>query len=151
MDAIDVRILTELERDGRLSFTELGERVGLSKSPCWNRVQSHEANGVISGYHADLNMAKLGLDTLAFVHVTVAFEKHDQFETAVNDHPLIVACHATVGDADYLLQVVTRSMLRLDEFLRSELWRLPGVERFTTTISMRTIKRKASLMAAISA
>jgi Lrp/AsnC family leucine-responsive transcriptional regulator len=148
---IDRRILGELERDGRISFTELSERVGLSKSPCWNRVQAHEAAGLITGYRATLDMAKLGLDTLAFVEATVAFDQHDRFELAVNDHSMIVACHATVGDADYLLQVVARSMIRLDDFLRAELWRLPGVQRFTTKIAMRTIKRDAQLTSAIDA
>ncbi|TAK08830.1 MAG: Lrp/AsnC family transcriptional regulator, partial [Rhizorhabdus sp.] len=69
------------------------------------------------------------------------------FERAVSGHPMIMACHATVGDTDYLAHILARDMTDLDEFLRSELWRLPGVERFTTTIAMREIKSAGSLAA----
>jgi len=137
--------LRELEADGRLSFAELGDRTGLSKSPCWKRVQALEAAGVIRGYRADLDPASLGLSTLAFVQVTVAFERHEAFEQAVAAHPSVLSCHATVGATDYLMQVIMPSMAALDDFLRQTLWRLPGVERFTTILAMRTIKDNGRL------
>ena len=140
MDRFDEAILRELEADGRLSFADLGERTGLSKSPCWKRVQALEASGVIRGYRANLDPAALGLSTLAFVQVTVAFERQEAFEQAVAAHPAVLSCHATVGATDYLMRVIMPSMNALDEFLRQILWRLQGVERFTTTLAMRTIK-----------
>ncbi len=146
MDRFDEAILRELEAEGRLSFAELGERTGLSKSPCWKRVQGLEASGVIRGYRADLDPVALGLSTLAFVQVTVAFAHHEGFEQAVAAHPSVLSCHATVGATDYLLQVIMPSMTALDDFLRQSLWRLPGVERFTTTLAMRTIKENGRLM-----
>jgi len=151
MDRLDIAILRELEADGRLSFADLGERTGLSKSPCWKRVQALEASGLIRGYKARLDPQSLGLTSLAFVQVTVAFEKHQNFEAAIQEIACVVSCHATVGATDYLLQVFTPSMTALDEFLRLVLWKLPGVERFSTTLAMRTIKEDGGLMPILSA
>src|SRR5580700_12083 len=147
IDRIDFALLRELELDARLSFAELGERVGLSKSPCWKRVQALEQGGVIRSYGAAIDPISIGLETAAFVQITVAFDQHQAFEQAVRRHPTIIACHATVGQADYILHVMTGSMTGLDDFLRQELWRLPGVQRFNTTIAMRTIKANGALMA----
>jgi Lrp/AsnC family leucine-responsive transcriptional regulator len=147
MDRIDLSILQALEADGRLSYADLGERVGLSKSPCWKRVQALEQAGMIQGYRAVLDPAALGLETTAFIQVTVAFDQHDAFEAAVLRHPRILSAHATVGEADYLLHVLAPGMPALDEFLRQELWRLPGVQRFVTTIAMRTIKPAGAITA----
>jgi Lrp/AsnC family leucine-responsive transcriptional regulator len=147
MDRIDLSILQALEADGRLSYADLGERVGLSKSPCWKRVQALEQAGMIQGYRAVLDPAALGLETTAFIQVTVAFDQHDAFEAAVTRHPRILSAHATVGEADYLLHVLAPGMPALDEFLRQELWRLPGVQRFVTTIAMRTIKPAGAITA----
>jgi len=146
---VDLAILTRLEADARLSYAELGEAVGLSKSSCWKRVQGLEQAGAIRGYRAQVDPAALGLETVAFVAVTVAFDRHAEFERAVIDHRVILACHATIGEADYLLQVITPSMVHLDDFLRQELWRLPGVQRFTTTMAMRTIKTDGALTQAL--
>lgn len=145
LDQIDHSLLAALEDDARLSFASLGEAVGLSKTPCWKRVQALEQAGAIRGYHAALDPAALDLGTAAFVRVSVRFDRHAEFEKAVQAHPMIVTCHATVGDTDYLAHILARDMTDLDEFLRSELWRLPGVERFTTTIAMREIKSGGSL------
>ena len=145
LDKIDLLALRELERDGRLSFAALGERIGLSKSPCWKRVAALEESGAIESYRAVLDPAALGLSITAFVRATVAFADHQRFEDAIAGHPCIVACFATVGDTDYLLHVVTRSMDSLDDFLRNRLWRLPGVERFSTTISTRRVRTNGLL------
>jgi Lrp/AsnC family leucine-responsive transcriptional regulator len=147
MDRIDLAILLALEAEGRLSYAELGERVGLSKSPCWKRVAALEQAGAIQGYRAVVEPAALGLETTAFVQVIVAFDQHDAFEAAVLKHPRILSAHATVGEADYLLHVLAPGMPALDEFLRQQLWRLPGVQRFTTTMAMRTIKPAGSITA----
>jgi Lrp/AsnC family transcriptional regulator, leucine-responsive regulatory protein len=151
LDRVDRAILAALEADGRLSFAELGERVGLSKSPCWKRVQALEAAGIIRGYRAVIDPAPLGAGILAFAHITIAFEQHEAFERAVLAHPLVLECHATVGEADYVLKLMTRDLASLDDFLRHELWRIPGVKRFTTTLTMRTIKSHGSVMANVEA
>jgi Lrp/AsnC family leucine-responsive transcriptional regulator len=145
LDRIDREIVTALEADARLSFAALADMVGISKSPCWKRVQALEAARVIQGYRATIDPDAVGLHTTAFVRVIVRFDKHLAFENAVRAHPMIMACHVTVGDADYQLQVLARDMSDLDELLRAELWRLPGVERFVTTIAMREIKGAAAV------
>jgi len=146
LDRIDRALLTELERDARQSFAQLGETVGLSKTPAWKRVQALEAAGVIEGYRALVNPQAVGLEIHAFVQVEVAFERHDAFEAAVRRHPAVLACYATAGDADYVLEVRARTMSDLDQLLRQELCMLPGIKRFSTTIGMKTIKAHGSVM-----
>lgn len=145
-DAIDMRLLRALEHDGRLSFASLGDAVGMSKTPTWKRVQAMEKSGVIAGYRAVIDPAGIGLSTSAFVHVSIEFDRHEAFENAVQDEPAVLACHATVGDFDYLLQVATAGVPELDDLLRNRLRRLPGVRHFTTTLAMRDVKPRAYLM-----
>lgn len=147
MDRIDRQLLALLESDARLSFAELADRTGLTKSPCWKRVQALEESGAVRGYRAVVSPDALGLATRAFIRVTVAFDRHDAFEAEAIRHPMIMTCHATVGETDYLLQVLARDLTALDDFLRGQLWRLPGVERFSTTIATREIKSEGSLVA----
>lgn len=145
MDKLDWKILARLEEDGRQSFAELGEAVGLSKSPCWSRVRSLEERGVIQGYMARLNPASLGLEVQSFVEVRINLDAHAEFETAVQEHPAIVECHTTAGDSDYLLKVFARSVDHLDELLRYDLSKLPGVHRLATVVCLKMIKQQGRL------
>lgn len=145
MDKIDWKILTELEGDGRLSFADLSERVGLSKSPCWSRVRDLEADGVIGGYHARISPAALGLAVQCYADVQIKFDGHAAFEAAALAHPAIIECHTTAGDSDYLLRIYARSVEHLDELLRNDLSKLPGVHRLSTTVCLKTIKQHAPL------
>jgi Lrp/AsnC family transcriptional regulator, leucine-responsive regulatory protein len=145
MDRIDWKILTELEGDGRLSFADLSERVGLSKSPCWTRVQELEANGAIQAFSARINPAALGLDVHCFAYVRIQLDSHAQFEEAAIAHPAIIECHTTAGDSDYLIRIYARSVEHLDSLLRHELSKLPGVHRLSTTVCLKTIKAHAPL------
>lgn len=140
MDRFDLAILAHLERDGRLGYAELGERIGLSKTPCWKRVQSLEQSGVIRGYRADIDPRALGFELNAFVQVVTEFDKHTEFEAAVLRHPAILACYTTAGEGDYLLHVMAVGVAGLDALLRQDLSRLPGVQRFSTTVCLTTIK-----------
>src|SRR3981081_1918761 len=126
MDKIDHRILTSLEDDARQSFAELGEQVGLSKTPCWQRVRDLERSGVIKGYRAEIDAARLGLNVRAFVHVTINSIKHAEFENAVLQHPAILQCFTTAGQADYLMHVLVAGISELDELLRMEISQMPG-------------------------
>src|SRR5690606_37456931 len=106
MDRFDQAILAELERDARQSFGAIAERVGLSKTPCWNRVRALERQGVIEGYRAVVNSEALGLFLNAFVQVSVEFGAYRSFEKAVLEHPAILDCYTTAGSADYIMHVV---------------------------------------------
>ncbi|WP_371192915.1 Lrp/AsnC family transcriptional regulator [Glaciecola sp. SC05] len=142
----DKHILSLLEQSGRMSFSELAQQVGLSKTPCWNRVKALQKQGLITGYSAQLSSEKLGLEIRAFVHVIVNFEASDKFEHAVLKHQNILRCEAVTGDFDYLLEVVAANMQRLDVLLRQELSKLPGVARFSTSISTREVKHISAYM-----
>lgn len=145
MDRIDWKIARALERDGRMSFAELSERIGLSKSPCWTRVRDLQNSGVIEGYAAQLDPNALGLGVQCFISITIRFNAHAEFEEAVINHPAIFECHTTAGDNDYLLRVFARSVEHLDDLLRYEISKLPGVQSSSTTVCLKTIKRRASM------
>ena len=145
MDRIDHKIVALLERDGRISFADLAEQVGLSKTPCWNRVQRLREAGVITGFTAQLDPASLGLGVQCYISVTIGFDAHADFEAAVCEHRAITECHTTAGSSDYLLRVYAASVEHLDELLRHEISKLPGVQSSETTICLKTIKAGGSL------
>lgn len=148
MDRFDHAILAEMEADARQSFGAIAERVGLSKTPCWTRVQALERSGAITGYRATVDPHALGLKLNAYVQVTIDFGMHEAFERAVIAHAAILDCYTIAGPGDYLLHVITADIERLDTLLREELCMLPGVNRFSTTICMKKIKHTASITAA---
>ena len=145
MDRLDWKIIDELERDGRQSFAELGERVGLSKSPCWARVRSLEEQGLIEGYTLRVRPDALGLEVQCFVQVQINLDAHEAFETAIAAHPAVQECHTVAGGSDYLLRVFAKSVAHLDALLRQDLSKLPGVRRLDTTVCLKTIKRHGRL------
>jgi Lrp/AsnC family leucine-responsive transcriptional regulator len=145
MDKFDLAILASLERDGRQSFVDLAEEVGLSKTPCWTRVQALEKNGTIRGYHADLAPQMLQLKLTAYIQVMINFGQRTQFEAAALANPAVLECMSLAGEADYLLKVVCEDVDKLDDLLRYNLSLLPGLQRSTTMICLKTIKSRASL------
>ena len=145
MDRIDWKILQALEEHGRISFADLADTVGLSKSPCWTRVRQKEDEGVIEGYTVRLDPAALGLQVQSFVRVMIKLDAHNDFEAAVMAHPAIFECHTTAGSGDYLLRIHARSVGHLDDMLRYELSKLPGVDRLDSTICLKTIKKHGAI------
>lgn len=150
VDKLDWSILASLERDGRQSYSTIAEQVALSKTPCWTRVQNLERNGTIKGYRAVIDPKALGLKLTVFIEVTIDFDAYAAFEEAVHNHPAIIECYTTAGRGDYLLQVVSSDMERLDSLLRNQLCKLPGVQRFSTTVCMKRIKDGGELTRAAS-
>lgn len=141
MDALDRKILAELQLDGRLSVTELGQRVGLTVSPAHRRVKDLEASGVITGYQATVDPKALGLGFEALVFVTMKQEDRATllaFEAAAAEIPNVLQAQRLFGDPDYQLRVRTED---LDAYARLEddvLSTLPGVQRLTSTLVMKT-------------
>lgn len=146
MDKIDREILSALEGDARISFADLALKVGLSKTPCWNRVKELELKGVIRAYTARIDPYALGLEVQAVVQLVLNFDKANVFEESVRKHEKILHCFAVTGDYDYVLHVIAKNIRDLDEFLRSELSQFSGVERFSTAISTRSIKEMGCLL-----
>jgi Lrp/AsnC family leucine-responsive transcriptional regulator len=149
MDQLDVAIIAALESDGRQSFASLAESVGLSKTPCWTRVQTMESSGVIRGYMADVDARALGLGVFAFVQVMIDFSRRAAFEDAVLQNPAVLECYTTAGEADYMLKLVCRDVDDLDDLLRFSISLLPGLQRSTTMICLKSVKHRAPLSAAL--
>jgi Lrp/AsnC family leucine-responsive transcriptional regulator len=140
LDTLDKKILQCLECDGRISFATLGEQIGLSKTPCWTRVNELLKKGIIEGYSTRIDPKKLGLAIRALVHVVVDFSYYQAFEAAIIAHPNIRSCQAVTGDYDYVLEILATDIEAFDQLLRENLSQLPGVERFNTAISTRIVK-----------
>ena len=145
MDKIDREIVRLLEEDARISFAALGQQVGLSKTPCWQRVRELERQGLIRGYRTELDAESLGLRVHAFVHVTINAAQHAEFEAAAAGHASVLQCFTTAGQADYLMHVLVAEIEQLDQLLRMEIRRMPGVQKLETTVCMKTIKPRAPL------
>lgn len=146
LDPIDLTLLKTLEGDARISFNALAEEVGLSKTPSWARVRELERQKVITGYRAEIDPARVGLELHAFVQVTITATRHADFESAVLRHKSVLECYTTAGQADYMLHVLVSGITALDELLRKDISRLPGVQQLVTTVGMKTIKHRGSIM-----
>jgi DNA-binding Lrp family transcriptional regulator len=142
MDDVDRKILAELQQDGRLTLTELAERVRLSVSPCHRRLRALERSGAIAGYHARLDASALGLTFEALVFVTMRYEDRETvaaFEQAVADIPQVLQAQRLFGDPDYLLRVVTRDLGAYQQLYDERLATLPGVQRLSSTLVMKSV------------
>ncbi len=142
MDEIDRKILAELQSDGRLSVTDLAERIGLSLSPCHRRVRALEQSGVIRGYRADIDSSTIGLNFSALVFVTLREgDRHavESFETAVMEIPHVIEAKRLFGDPDYLLHVITCDLPAFQQLYDERLSALPSVQRLTSTLVMKSI------------
>ena len=142
LDRIDRRILQELMRDASLPVSHLAERVGLSQTPCWKRVQKLEAAGVITGRAAIVDPAAIGLGLTVFVEIAAADhtpEWRATFAAVVADCPEIVEVHRMAGEVDYLLKVVVSGMASYDAFYLDLTQRL-ACRNVTSRFSMERIK-----------
>ncbi|WP_263056903.1 Lrp/AsnC family transcriptional regulator [Pantoea agglomerans] len=142
MDRVNRNILAELQADGRLSVTQLAERVGLSLSPCHRRVKALEQSGVILGYRAQLDPALLGYSFSAIVFVTLRDGDRkavNAFEETVKELPQIMLAQRLFGDPDYLLHITTRDLPAFQQLYDEKLSAMPGVQRLTSTLVMKTI------------
>jgi len=143
IDRIDKNILVELQKDGRLSNVELSKRVGLSPTPCLERVKRLEKEQYITGYQANLNSVKLNLALLVFVEITLTKtspDVFDDFAAAVHELDVIQECHLVSGDFDFLLKTRVKDMLAYRQLLGDTLLRLPAVSESRTYVVMDEIK-----------
>jgi len=143
LDAIDLRILKALQRDGRMTKARLAEAAHLSPSACWQRLKRLEDEGVIAGYHARINPRKLGPSALVMVEVELRGHRaidFERFEAVVRDMPEIVECQATGGGIDYLLKVVAPDVDAYQRLIDTLLERDLGIERYYSYIVTKTVK-----------
>jgi len=143
LDKLDRRILTLLQKDGRLSMKDLGEQVGLSITPCIERVKRMERDGIISGYYARVNPAALGASLLMFVQITLSNksgEMFEQFRREVLRIPQVLECHLVSGDFDYIIKARIREMSEYRKLLGDILLQLPGAAQSKSYVVMEEIK-----------
>jgi Lrp/AsnC family transcriptional regulator, leucine-responsive regulatory protein len=148
LDAIDCRIVSELQANARLSNIELAERIGLSPSPCLRRVKRLERDGYIEGYRASLQRSRVGLGFSVFLAVKInghANKEASRFERAVIEMPEVIACHLVSGDADYFLEVVVSDLGDYQRFLVGKLLEMPIVREVRSNIAIQTLKAGAPL------
>lgn len=142
MDALDRKILAELQMDGRLTVTELAARVRLSVSPCHRRLRDLERGGAILGYRAVVDPAAVGLNFEALVFATLRWEDRDTvtaFEEAVAANPHVLQAQRLFGEPDYLLRVATTDLAAYQRLYDEQLATLPGVQRLTSTLVMKNV------------
>lgn len=143
LDRIDRKILNELMQDATLPVAQLAERVGLSQTPCWKRVQKLEAAGIILGRVAIVDPEKIGLGLAVFVEIEApdhTSEWRQAFQEIIKTFPCIVEVHRMAGEVDYLLKVCVPDMAAFDDFYL-ELTRALPCRNVTSKFSMETILR----------
>ena len=148
LDRIDLKILSVLQADARIAITELAEKVGLSVTPCGERVKNLEKEGVITGYHARLNPQALGLGLLVFVELKLSTKSgaiFSKFKQEVLKLPSVLECHLVSGDFDYLVKARIAQMADYRTLLGDILLTLPGTQESRSYIVMEEVKESFAL------
>ena len=148
MDNIDRRILSELQDNADLPMQELGDRVGLSHTPCWRRVKRLEERGIVKRRVALLDAEQLDLAVNVFVNVSLRRHQENalnRFETAVQDVPEVVECYSVSGETDFLLRVVVADVTAYERLVKATLVHLPEVGNLTSTFALRQVKYTTAL------
>jgi Lrp/AsnC family transcriptional regulator, regulator of ectoine-degradation genes len=148
LDAIDLKILDAVQRNGRITKLALAETVGLSPTPCWLRLRKLEKAGIISGYHARVEPRTIAPIAVVLMEITLGSHRQadfDRFERSIRDLPQIVACWSVGGGVDYVLKVVARDIDAYQRLVDGLLERDIGIDRYFTYIVTRTVKDEAAL------
>lgn len=143
LDAIDLKILDAIQRDGRITKLALAQKVGLSPTPAWLRLRKLEKAGIVSGYHASLDMRAVAPIATVLVELTLRSHRQadfDRFERVVRETPEIVCCWSVGGGIDYMLKVVARDIDAYQRLVDGLLEREIGIDRYFTYIVTRTVK-----------
>lgn len=144
LDAIDVRILAVLQKHGRAKKVELASAVGLSLSSCWDRLQKLEQQGLVRGYHAEIDLSRLVKCETIFTTLTLQYHTQAhfaRFEQAVKNIPEVVVCHAVGGGIDYVLQIVVRNISHYQDIIDDLLTREIGISVYFTYVVTKVVKR----------
>jgi DNA-binding Lrp family transcriptional regulator len=145
LDSIDRRLLAELQAEGRVTNVDLARRVGLTAPPCLRRVRALEEDGVIKGYHADLDAARLGFTITVFAMVSLKSQAEEDlraFENHIKALPEVRECHMLNGEIDFILKIVSKDLQSFQEFLTSKLTPAPNVASVKTSLTIRTAKNE---------
>ncbi|MDT9600268.1 Lrp/AsnC family transcriptional regulator [Sphingosinicella rhizophila] len=146
MDSFDRAILAVLAQDGRISWKDLAQQIGLSETPTVRRVKALEARGVIDGYSARINEAAAGRPISVFVSVSMDRQNQPElntFEAAIADSPLILSCFMLAGDVDYLLRVAVADIAEFQRFLDEVLRPIPGMRTISSSFALKPVIQRS--------
>ncbi|WP_086933379.1 Lrp/AsnC family transcriptional regulator [Agarilytica rhodophyticola] len=147
-DKKDVEILKILQTDGRMSTAEIAEKVNMSQSPCWRRINQFERDGVIKNKVNLLDRSKLGMDMVVFTSINLVstnLESIETFEREIVNLPEVVECYTMTGMIDYMLKIVTRDIQHYEQFVRSHLALIPNIRETHSHVSVTEIKDTSCL------
>lgn len=147
IDSLDLRILSELQRDGRLSIQDLSKRIGLSPTPCARRLRILEQNRIIRGYSAIVDEVQLGFPISVFVSVKLDHQIDDRlqlFEAAIRQIPEVTDCWLMTGGRDYLVRVAVADLSEFERFLTGKLTKVEGVASIESSIPIRRVKAESA-------
>ncbi|MEI7970805.1 MAG: Lrp/AsnC family transcriptional regulator [Betaproteobacteria bacterium] len=144
LDKFDLAILSVLQEDSRTSLQDISTRVGLSSTPCWNRIKRMETEGVIRGYTVRIDPAAVGLGETVIVQVTL--ESHNdetlfEFGRALGEIPEVIEAFLISGDYDYLIRIAVRDTRDYERLLREKLYRIPGIRHSKSGFVLRRLKQ----------
>lgn len=148
LDAQEIKILEILQEDARISSSDLAEKVGLSQSPCWRRVNMLEEAGIIRKRVALVDRHKVGLRAQVFAQVKLSAHGRAHladFEAAIGDISEVIECYVLMGTVDFLLRVITVDIESYEKLFFEKLSRLPGVQEITSSIALSEIKSSTAL------
>jgi Lrp/AsnC family transcriptional regulator, leucine-responsive regulatory protein len=148
LDRYDSRILSALQRNGRLSVVELAESIGLSPTPCARRIKALESSGAIEGYAAILNPARVGLEVLAMVQVKLTEHTDEtvaRFEREIEQRDEFTKCFAMTGAYDFILEVYGKDLDALSNVVLKKLIRVPNVRDMQSSVVLATVKRSTRI------
>lgn len=143
LDAIDIKILDLMQRDASLSTAELADRVGLSQSPCWRRIQRLREEGYIKAQVVIVDREKLGFKMQIFAQVkmtTLSEEDRAKFHKAINDIPEILECYTVFGEMDAMLKILAPDVIWYQDFIFSTILKLPGVVDVRSIVTLTESK-----------
>jgi Lrp/AsnC family leucine-responsive transcriptional regulator len=148
LDRFDARILSALQRDGRLTVVELADAIGLSPTPCARRIKALESSGTIEGYAAVLNPARIGLSVMAIVQVKLTEHTDEtvaRFEKEIALLDEVTHCYAMTGSYDFILEVYGRDLESLSNVVLKKLIRIPNVRDLQSSVVLATVKRSTRI------
>lgn len=148
IDALDLRILRELQADGRITNVALASRVGLSAPPCLRRVRALEEAGFIIGYHAELDERQLGYELTAYAMVGLHNQAESDlqaFENRVLSWPIVREAYMLSGEQDYILKCIAADLRAFQDFVTRDLTAAPNVATVKTTLAIRRVKRETGV------
>jgi len=148
LDELDFKILRVMQFNARIANVELAQQVGLSPTPCWNRVKALEESGVIESYVTILNQRALGYADTVIVEVTL--DRHDdsaleQFEAALAGLPEVIEAYLATGEYDYFIKAAVAGTDGYERFLRQGLYKIPGIRHSRTSFLLRCLKQSYSV------